>query len=312
VIALVVFWRLRYKLSLRDLLEMFLIRGIEFSYETVRDWETKLTPFRPASFGEARGVIYSELAQIRGIGRESAVKLVQRERWRRQPGNDRSVRVLVPAEWQKPTKIGEGIPEGFGEFASLVSGLHDTVAFVRERAEAADRRTDQAEARADQAEATRLAAEARADPADAALTGERTRADALRDRIEALQVQLADAQTATTQANATAQSTVEAAELLRPANAERKARGLSRGSGQRGGGVSCPRCRSVLRLLRVMHATERRPTRQATPCQAAGQGAAPGTALAARHQLTPLQGSGGARYRNPQGSPGGQGFRRSS
>jgi putative transposase len=44
VIALVVFWRLRYKLSLRDLPEMFLIRGIEFSYEAVRDWEAKLTP----------------------------------------------------------------------------------------------------------------------------------------------------------------------------------------------------------------------------------------------------------------------------
>jgi putative transposase len=37
VIALVVFWRLRYRLSLRDLPEMFLIRGIEFSYEAVRD-----------------------------------------------------------------------------------------------------------------------------------------------------------------------------------------------------------------------------------------------------------------------------------
>src|SRR6478609_3247824 len=44
VIALVVFWRLRYKLSLRDLPEMFLIRGIEFSHEAVRDWEEKLTP----------------------------------------------------------------------------------------------------------------------------------------------------------------------------------------------------------------------------------------------------------------------------
>ena len=44
VIALVVFWRLRYKLSLRDLPGMFLIRGIEFSYEAVRDWEAKLTP----------------------------------------------------------------------------------------------------------------------------------------------------------------------------------------------------------------------------------------------------------------------------
>jgi putative transposase len=37
VIALVVLWRLRYKLSLRDLAEMFLIRGIAFSYEEVRD-----------------------------------------------------------------------------------------------------------------------------------------------------------------------------------------------------------------------------------------------------------------------------------
>jgi putative transposase len=44
VIALVVFWRLRYKLSLRDLPEMFLGRGIEFSYEAVRDWEAKVTP----------------------------------------------------------------------------------------------------------------------------------------------------------------------------------------------------------------------------------------------------------------------------
>ena len=44
VIALVIFWRLRYKLSLRDLPEMFLIRGIEFTYEAVRDWEAKLTP----------------------------------------------------------------------------------------------------------------------------------------------------------------------------------------------------------------------------------------------------------------------------
>jgi putative transposase len=44
VIALVVFFRLRYKLSLRDLAEMFLLRGIEFSHETVRQWEALLTP----------------------------------------------------------------------------------------------------------------------------------------------------------------------------------------------------------------------------------------------------------------------------
>ena len=35
IIALVVLWRLRYKLSLRDLSEMFLVRGIVFSHEAV-------------------------------------------------------------------------------------------------------------------------------------------------------------------------------------------------------------------------------------------------------------------------------------
>src|SRR3712207_3978032 len=44
VIALVVFWRLRYKLALRDLSEMFLVRGLVFSNEAVREWEAKLTP----------------------------------------------------------------------------------------------------------------------------------------------------------------------------------------------------------------------------------------------------------------------------
>ena len=37
VIALVVLWRLRYKLALRDLPEMFALRGIVFTYEAVRE-----------------------------------------------------------------------------------------------------------------------------------------------------------------------------------------------------------------------------------------------------------------------------------
>ena len=54
VIALVVLWRLRYKLALRDLPEMFLIRGIVFSHEAVRDWETKLTPVRAENLRRRR------------------------------------------------------------------------------------------------------------------------------------------------------------------------------------------------------------------------------------------------------------------
>ena len=44
VIALVVLWRLRHRLTLQDLSEMFLQRGIAFGHETVREWETRLTP----------------------------------------------------------------------------------------------------------------------------------------------------------------------------------------------------------------------------------------------------------------------------
>ena len=34
----------RYKLSLRDLAEMFLERGVIFTHEAVREWEAKLAP----------------------------------------------------------------------------------------------------------------------------------------------------------------------------------------------------------------------------------------------------------------------------
>src|SRR5918993_563879 len=44
VIALVVLWRLRYRLTLRDLAEMFLVRGIVFSHEAVRGWVARLAP----------------------------------------------------------------------------------------------------------------------------------------------------------------------------------------------------------------------------------------------------------------------------
>src|SRR5438067_3100592 len=54
VIALVVLWRLRYRLTLRDLAEMFLIRGIVFSYEAVREWEAKLTPILSGELRQQR------------------------------------------------------------------------------------------------------------------------------------------------------------------------------------------------------------------------------------------------------------------
>ena len=48
----IVLCRLRYKLSLRNLAEMFLLRGFEFTHEAVREWEER---FAPLLAGHIRG-----------------------------------------------------------------------------------------------------------------------------------------------------------------------------------------------------------------------------------------------------------------
>ena len=74
VIALVVLWRLRYQLSLRDLAEMFLARGLVFSHEAVRDWEAKLAPalageLRRRRRGRSGKSWYVDETDLRGGGR---------------------------------------------------------------------------------------------------------------------------------------------------------------------------------------------------------------------------------------------------
>ena len=54
VICLVVLWRLRYKLSLRDLAEMFMERGFIFTHETVRQWEATFAPLLIAQLRKHR------------------------------------------------------------------------------------------------------------------------------------------------------------------------------------------------------------------------------------------------------------------
>jgi transposase-like protein len=75
VIALVVLWRLRYRLTLRDLAEMFLQRGFAFSHEAVREWEAKLTPVladdlrRRGKGGAGRRSWHVDETYLRGRGR---------------------------------------------------------------------------------------------------------------------------------------------------------------------------------------------------------------------------------------------------
>ena len=54
LVLLVVLWRLRYKLRLRDLAEMFLERGFVFTQETVRDGEARFAPLLAAQWRAKR------------------------------------------------------------------------------------------------------------------------------------------------------------------------------------------------------------------------------------------------------------------
>ncbi len=54
VVLLVVLWRLRHKLRLRDLAEMFLARGFVFAHETVRDWAARFAPLLAARLRSKR------------------------------------------------------------------------------------------------------------------------------------------------------------------------------------------------------------------------------------------------------------------
>jgi len=44
IVLLAVLWRLRYKLSFRDVAELLLQRGFEISHETIRTWEFRFAP----------------------------------------------------------------------------------------------------------------------------------------------------------------------------------------------------------------------------------------------------------------------------
>ncbi len=74
VVLLVVLWRLRYKLSLRDVAEMFLPRGVVFTHEAVRDWEARFAPLlaerlRAKRWGHAGASWYVDETYVRVQGR---------------------------------------------------------------------------------------------------------------------------------------------------------------------------------------------------------------------------------------------------
>jgi predicted RNase H-like nuclease (RuvC/YqgF family) len=165
---------------------------------------------------DGRWMTYDELAEARGIDRQSARRMANRSHWRRQKDNRGTVRVYVPieqairarrhssagtsADRPAPTSAGTSVDMSAdmpADTQRAITALEASLAVLREqldRAEAGQglerNRADRAENRADAAEKRADGAESRADRLDQALAGERARVDELRDRLEDLQSRL--------------------------------------------------------------------------------------------------------------------------
>ena len=150
-----------------------------------------------ATTEDGRWLTYAEMAESRGISKASATRISFRHKWRRQAGNDGSVRVFVPASalHDKPhdsdmARMALAMEAAMDLFRQQATAAEARAERAEAGREAADRRADQAEARADRAEAGMEAARRRADQADARadqlaqrwaeeLAGERARVDAI-------------------------------------------------------------------------------------------------------------------------------------
>ena len=102
---------------------------------------------------DVKWLSYGELGQVRGISTASAIRLVFRRKWRRQDGNDGTVRVAVPVDEAKPQKeVVDNEADGVGRDIGQVVGLLETAAtMLRERGEAADGMLAALHANADEA-----------------------------------------------------------------------------------------------------------------------------------------------------------------
>jgi hypothetical protein len=193
------------------------------------------TPDPGDASGDITWMSYAELGQLRGISTASAKRLSNRRRWRKQAGNDGTTRVAVPVAEaaSRETVSGDDPRDDPGDVplhAKALAALEDALTAANTRAEAAV-------ALADRTLAQLADAHARAERAEAAITGERQHADALRDRLEAMQhdldatnADLAGARTLSDEIEAAMQARIAAAQdaltALRKAETDRKARGL--------------------------------------------------------------------------------------
>ena len=120
LVLFVVLWRLRYKLSLRDLAEMFLTRGFVFTHETVRDWEARFAPLlaehlRAKRRGQAGRSWYVDETYVkvngawcylyRAIDREGALVDARLSETRDMEGAQRFFRQAIETVGHRPDRV---------------------------------------------------------------------------------------------------------------------------------------------------------------------------------------------------------------
>jgi hypothetical protein len=176
---------------------------------------------------------FAELAKARGISKLSAAALVRRHRWRRMRDNRGHVLALVPRDGPELRRSVEANHPSDDLPDDPPDDRPDTAAF--EIALSAIETAHAGEITAlreqlEQARADRIEERQRADRIETTLTGERARADALRQRVDELQAGQQLMTDTHARALAEAQDQLErvreAAEPLRQAEAARKMRGL--------------------------------------------------------------------------------------
>ena len=165
---------------------------------------------------DARWLSYTELAAERGISRASAIRMVRRQRWRRQTGNDGEARVLVPATalpgdrpegsdtGQTPGHALDGDTGHQGLMAGALVALEDAVSALRDQLTIAN---------------------ARADRLDVVIEVERGRVITVESKLAASEAALAQTIHDLDAARAAAREARERADALAKAEEARKGRG---------------------------------------------------------------------------------------
>jgi hypothetical protein len=140
-----------------------------------------------------RWLSYAQLGEMRGTSPASAKRFANRKHWRKQRGNDGTVRVAVPEGGTVPRETVRGTAPGQDRdraedrllLPQALAALETALSKANERAGAALALADKAMAQAADAEAEMDAAAKRAERAEAQIGQERLAADRYRSEAEA-------------------------------------------------------------------------------------------------------------------------------